>query len=61
LDTHGLDSIHHGVFHLCNNDKIYLFLQNPGVKGDKGLGGSMSWVVGLPNNSFKAITNTAAL
>jgi hypothetical protein len=22
-------------------------------------GGSMSWVVGLPNNSYKAITNTA--
>ena len=24
----------------------------------KGLGGSMSWVVGLPNNSYKPITNT---
>ena len=25
----------------------------------KGPGGSMSWVVGLPNNSYKPITNTA--
>jgi hypothetical protein len=25
----------------------------------KGLGGSMSWVVGLPNNSYKSITNMA--
>ena len=25
----------------------------------KGAGGSMSWVVGLPNNSYKPITNTA--
>jgi hypothetical protein len=24
-----------------------------------GTGGSMSWVVGLPNNSYKPITNTA--
>jgi hypothetical protein len=23
------------------------------------IGGSMSWVVGLPNNSYKPITNTA--
>ena len=26
---------------------------------DEGLGGSMSQVVGLPNNSYKPITNTA--
>ena len=25
----------------------------------EGPGGSMSWVVGLPNNSYKPITNTA--
>jgi hypothetical protein len=25
----------------------------------KGPGGSMSWVVGLPNNSYKPIANTA--
>ena len=25
----------------------------------EGLGGSMSWVVGLSNNSYKPITNTA--
>ena len=27
----------------------------------QGPGGSMSWVVGLPNNSYKPITNTACL
>ena len=26
---------------------------------NEGPGGSMSWVVGLPNNSYKSITNTA--
>jgi hypothetical protein len=26
---------------------------------EQGPGGSMSWVVGLPNNSYKPITNTA--
>jgi hypothetical protein len=29
------------------------------LKNNKGLGGSTSWVVGLPNNSYKPITNTA--
>jgi K+-transporting ATPase A subunit len=27
------------------------------LKNNKGLGGSTSWVVGLPNNSYKPITN----
>jgi hypothetical protein len=26
---------------------------------EQGPGGSMSWVVGLPNNSYKHITNAA--
>ena len=27
----------------------------------KGPGGSMNWVVGLPSNSYKPITNTACV
>ena len=38
---------------------LYLNTGTHTSKVSKGLGGSMSQVVGLPNNSYKPITNTA--
>ena len=42
------------------NDVIYLYLLiiEQCLRVFKGLGGSMSYVVGLPSNSYKHITNT---
>ena len=37
---------------------MYIYLINH-ANALKNPGGSMSWVVGLPNNSYKPITNTA--
>jgi hypothetical protein len=42
-----------GKFVKCSHRLIIL------INNMAGLGGSMSWVVGLPNNSYKPITNTA--
>ena len=41
------------LFHLIQLDSMYHF------QLQKGPGGSMNQVVGLPNNSYKPITNTA--
>ena len=45
-------------FHTCKSCQIQLHFHSLFFK-IRGPGGSMNYVVGLPNNSYKPITNTA--
>jgi hypothetical protein len=58
LPIHVLVQLHPSMFRCLKNVKSLPMCYEANIQAWKGPGGSMSWVAGLPNNSYKPITNT---